>query len=58
MRNLVIGRITFYLQAYTELMTELDLTPDELESLSNVELLDIYVEILEIIWSDYENAGN
>lgn len=54
MRNLVIGRITAYLQSYTELMTELDLTPDELESLSNAELLNIYVEILEIIWSEYD----
>jgi hypothetical protein len=52
MRNLVIQRITEYLRLYTDLMTELDITPDELENLSNVELLDLLEEIYEIFY-DY-----
>ena len=52
MRNLVIERITEYLRLYTDLMTELDITPDELENLSNIELLDLLEEIYEIFY-DY-----
>jgi len=52
MRNLVIERITQYLRLYTDLMTELDITPDELENLSNIELLDLLQEIYEIFY-DY-----
>jgi hypothetical protein len=52
MRNLVIQRITEYLRLYTDLMTELDITPDELENLSNVELLDLLEEIYEIFYDD------
>jgi hypothetical protein len=52
MRNLVIERITQYLRLYTDLMTELDITPDELENLSNIELLDLLEEIYEIFY-DY-----
>jgi hypothetical protein len=33
-------------------MTELDITPDELENLSNIELLDLLEEIYEIFY-DY-----
>ena len=49
MRNLTIQRISEYLRLYTELMTELDITPDELDNLSNVELLDLYEEIVVIL---------
>lgn len=49
MRNLTIQRIQEYLQLYTELMYELDITPDELENLSNAELLDLYEEIVVIL---------
>jgi hypothetical protein len=52
MRNLVIQRITEYLRLYTDLMTELDIAPDELENLSNVELLDLLEEIYEIFYDD------
>ena len=49
MRNLTIERISLYLRLYTELMTELDITPDELDNLSNAELLDLYEEIVVIL---------
>ena len=49
MRNLTIQRSQEYLRLYTELMTELDITPDELEKLSNAELLDLYEEIVVIL---------
>jgi hypothetical protein len=50
-RNLVIGKITGYLQLYPDLMTPdmLDITADELESLSNVDLLYLLEEIWEIL---------
>ena len=46
MRNLVIERISEYLVLYTDLQLELDISPQELETLSNEELLDLYEEIL------------
>ena len=49
MRNLTIARISEYLRLYTELMYELDITPDELDNLSNAELLDLYEEIVVIL---------
>ena len=49
MRNIVIERITNYLRLYTDLMTELDISPDELENLSNKELIDLLEEIFEIL---------
>jgi hypothetical protein len=49
MRLLVISYITEMLQTYTDLMWELDISPDELESLSNAELLDLVIEITEIV---------
>ena len=49
MRNLVINRITMYLSTYTDLMYELDITSDELHKLSNIELLDLYQEIIESV---------
>ena len=52
MRNLVIERITEYLRLYTDLMTELDIAPDELENLSNVELLDLLEEIYETFYDN------
>jgi hypothetical protein len=45
MRNLVIERISEYLRLYPDFMTQLDISPDELENLSNVELLDLLEEI-------------
>jgi len=49
MRNLVIERITLFMREYPDLMVELDISPDELDELSNVELLDLLVETVEII---------
>jgi hypothetical protein len=49
MRNLTIERITLFMQEYPDLMTELDISPDELDELSNVELLDLLVECVEIL---------
>lgn len=49
MRNVTIERISLYLRLYTDLMYDLDITPDELEKLSNVELLDLYEEIVIIL---------
>ena len=46
MRNIVIDRITEYLILYTDLQLELDISPEELQALSNEELLDLYEEIL------------
>ena len=52
MRNLVIARITEHLRLFTDLMTTLDISPDELESLSNEDLLDLLEEITEILLMD------
>jgi DNA-binding transcriptional LysR family regulator len=49
MRNLVIERISELMREYPDLMIELDLAPDELENLSNVDLVDILMECMEII---------
>jgi hypothetical protein len=49
MRNLTIEYITGYLLEYTDLMVELDISPDELDELSNRELLDLLIECVEII---------
>ena len=49
MRNLVIERISGYLQLYTDLILELDISSDELQNLSNVELIDLLEEIYEIL---------
>jgi hypothetical protein len=38
-----------YMQEYPDLMLELDISPDELDNLSNRELLDLLVESVEII---------
>ena len=46
MRNLVIERISEYLVLYTDLQLELDMSPEDLHTLSNEELLDLYEEIL------------
>lgn len=55
MRNLVIQRITEYLRLYTDLITELDITPDELENLSNVDLLDLLEEIYETFYDNLQD---
>ena len=45
MRNLVIERITEVLVEMPDLQVELDISPDELQHLSNEELLDLFQEI-------------
>jgi hypothetical protein len=45
MRNLVISRITEVLIVAPDLQVELDISPEELHSLSNEELLDLFEEI-------------
>jgi hypothetical protein len=47
MRDLVITRITTILKWQPDYQFSLDITPDKLQSLSNIELLDLYEEILE-----------
>lgn len=59
MRNIVIDRITEYLVLYTDLQLELDISPEELQALSNEELIDLYEEILfnvEFGVDDYEDS--
>ena len=46
MRNLVIVRITELMQLRPDLMLILDLSVDELQNLSNAELLEVLEEIL------------
>jgi hypothetical protein len=45
MRNLVIERITEVLQMLPDVQEELDISPEELQHLSNEELLDLFEEI-------------
>ena len=45
MRNLVIERITEALVEAPDLQLQLDISPKELQNLSNVELLDLFEEI-------------
>ena len=45
MRNLVIARITEVLIEAKDLQLELDISPEELQNLSNEELLDLFEEI-------------
>lgn len=52
MRNLVMGRISEFLLANPNLMVELDISPDELDELSNKDLLDLLEEIYEIYFSE------
>ena len=52
MRNLVMARISEFLLEHPNLMVELDITPDELDELSNAELLDLLEEIYEIFYSE------
>lgn len=47
MRDIVITRITAILTWHPDFQFSLDITPDQLPKLSNVELLDLYEEILE-----------
>lgn len=49
MRNIVIERITLFMQEYPDLMNELDISYNELDELSNNELLDLLIECVEII---------
>jgi hypothetical protein len=52
MRNLVMGRISEFLLEHPNLMVELDISPDELDELSNKDLLDLLEEIYEIYFSE------
>lgn len=45
MRNLVIQRISEVLIDAPDLQVELDISPEELQHLSNEELLDLFEEI-------------
>lgn len=45
MRNLVIERITEVLLEVPDMQVELDISPEELQHLSNEELLDLFEEI-------------
>jgi hypothetical protein len=45
MRNLVIQRISEVLIEAPDLQDELDISPEELNNLSNEELLDLFEEI-------------
>lgn len=45
MRNLVIARISEVLIEAPDLQVELDISPEELGTLSNIELLDLFEEI-------------
>jgi hypothetical protein len=45
MRNLVIERISEVLIDNPQLQLELDISPEELQNLSNVDLLDLFEEI-------------
>ncbi len=45
MRNLVIQRISEVLIEAPDLQNELDISPEELNNLSNEELLDLFEEI-------------
>lgn len=45
MRNLVIARINEILILNPDLQFELDISPNELNNLSNVELLDLFEDI-------------
>ncbi len=47
MRDLVITRITSILTWQPDYQFALEITPEQLQNLSNVELLDLYEEILE-----------
>jgi DNA-binding transcriptional LysR family regulator len=49
MRNIVIERISELMREYPDLMVELDISPDELDELSNSELVDLLIEAVEII---------
>jgi hypothetical protein len=48
MRNLVIQRIIEVLVDAPNLQLELDISPEELQNLSNVELLDLFEEIFGV----------
>jgi len=49
MRNLVIERISELMREYPDLMVELDISPNELDELSNSELLELLIEAVEIL---------
>lgn len=50
MRNIVIERISELMREFPDLMNELDISPDELENLSNVELVDLLIECMEVLY--------
>jgi len=47
MRNLVIKRITELLRQFPDFLDIYDIDEEHLESMSNLELLDFYTEIVE-----------
>ena len=46
MRNLVIGRLTDYLVRYPDLMVTYDISVQELDNLSNMDLLELFEEMM------------
>lgn len=46
MRNLVIQRLTEYLITYPDLMNTYDISVQELDNLSNLDLLELFEELL------------
>jgi hypothetical protein len=49
MRNLVIGRIKDLYADFPNLPFEVNTPAEKLEQLSNIELLDLYEELLELL---------
>lgn len=46
MRNLVIDRLTYYLVRYPDLMLTYDISVQELNNLSNVDLVELFEEMM------------
>lgn len=46
MRNIVISRISEILVQFTDLQLFLDISPEELQQLSNLELVDLLEEVV------------
>lgn len=46
MRNIVIARITEIFMQFPDLQFDLDISPEELQSLSNAELVDLFEDVI------------
>lgn len=47
MRNLIISRIIEFMRVFPDMLYLYDINEDSVKNLSNLELLDLYVEIIE-----------